>query len=357
MTVCIQRLQVKNFRCFSSQTFDLNAPVVVIEGINGSGKTSLLEALHYACYLKSFRTHIPRDLIAFEEGNFFINATCRDHSITVGTSGGKKQVKVDQKPITSYKELREYYRVVTITEDDLALVKGSPEKRRSFLDYALILLESSLSTVYKQYKQVLEQRNALLQRNVITNDEFLIWTRKVWELSQDIQKHREKYLSGLVSHVHVLCNRYWSDKDYQLNYSKKEIVVGESFEDFANRSEKLFEREKRYRRSLFGAHLDDIEIVMNKKKARMFSSRGQQKLIVLLMKIAQVSHLIELHGKDHILLLIDDFMTDFDNNILETLMSACLELEVQLIFASPINKGPELIYLNKYNISSLKVSI
>ncbi|MFT6765395.1 MAG: DNA replication and repair protein RecF [Alteromonas naphthalenivorans] len=357
MTVCIQRLQVKNFRCFSSQTFDLDSPIVVIEGLNGSGKTSLLEALHYACYLKSFRTHIPRDLIAFESENFFINATCRDHSITVGSSGGKKQVKVDKKPITSYKELREYYRVVTITEDDLLLVKGSPEKRRSFLDHALILLESSLSTVYKQFKQVLDQRNALLQRNVISQDEFLIWTRKVWELSQDIQKHREIYLSGLVKHVQSLCERYWPDKEYVLRYNKKEIQAGESFEAFVDRSTHLFEREKRYRRSLFGAHLDDIEIVLNKKKARLFSSRGQQKLIVLLLKIAQVSHLIALHGKEHILLLIDDFMTDFDNENLETLMSACLDLEVQIIFASPIKQGPELIFLNRKNIPSLKVSI
>ena len=357
MTVCIQRLQVKNFRCFPSQTIDLNSPVVVIQGGNGSGKTSLLEALHYACYLKSFRTHIPRDLIAFEEGNFFINVTCREHSITVGTSRGKKQVKVDQKPITSYKQLREYYRVITITEDDLELVKGSPEKRRSFLDHALLLLESSLSTVYKQFKQVLEQRNALLQRTHHSNDEFLIWTHKIWELSQEIQKHRETYLLGLVKHVQVLCDKYWAEKEYKLIYTRREIRTEESFEAFVARSGKLFEKEKRYSRSLFGAHLDDIEIVLNKKKARLFSSRGQQKLIVLLMKIAQVSHLVALHGKEHTLFLIDDFMTDFDDKVLDTLMSACLDLGVQLIFSSPIQEGPELIFLKKHKIPSLKVSI
>lgn len=357
MTVCIQRLQVKNFRCFPSHTIDLNAPVVLIQGANGSGKTSLLEALHYTCYLKSFRTHIPRDMIAFEEENFFIQATCRDHSITVGTSRGKKQVKVDQKPVTSYKQLREYYRVITITEDDLALVKGNPEKRRSFLDYALLLLESSLSTVYKQYKQVLEQRNALLQRSHYSREEFLIWTRKIWELSLEIQEHRESYLIGLVQQVKLLCNTYWPDKQYDLEYSRKKIIKEECFEDFIVRNEGLFEKEKRYGRSLFGIHLDDIDIVLSKKNARLFSSRGQQKLIVLLLKIAQIRHLIDLHGKDHTLFLIDDFMTDFDDEVIKNLMTAILELGVQVIFSSPIENGPEAIYLEKYHIPSLKVSI
>src|SRR3989338_5981269 len=132
MTSCIQRLQLKNFRCFPTATFDLDASVVVIEGINGSGKTSLLEALHYICYLKSFRTHIPRDLVSFGADSFFITILCGEHSISVGCSGTKRQVKINQKSILSYRELREYCKIVTLTEDDLSLIGGSPDRRRFF---------------------------------------------------------------------------------------------------------------------------------------------------------------------------------------------------------------------------------
>ena len=65
-------VQLKDFRCFGQKTIDLNSPIVLICGSNGSGKTSLLEAVYYGCYLRSFRTHLSRDLIALEKDSFFI---------------------------------------------------------------------------------------------------------------------------------------------------------------------------------------------------------------------------------------------------------------------------------------------
>src|SRR3989338_8497805 len=121
----IQQVQIKNFRCFESSVFDFASSVVIIEGHNGSGKTSLLEALHYGCYLRSFRTHISRDLVAFGQDTFFLGITYDSHVISVGLQGVKKQVKIDARAITSYKELRDFYRSITITEDDLELVRGA----------------------------------------------------------------------------------------------------------------------------------------------------------------------------------------------------------------------------------------
>ena len=66
-------IQVKNFRCFERLSLDFTSPLVIIEGINGIGKTSLLEALYYACYLRSFRTYSPKEMVRFGQENFFIN--------------------------------------------------------------------------------------------------------------------------------------------------------------------------------------------------------------------------------------------------------------------------------------------
>ncbi len=82
--------------------------------------------------MRSFRTHIPRDLIAFGSDNFFIKVgivgdDTYEHELQIGFSGKKRLIKLDQKALTSYKELTNYYRVVTITEDDLLLIKSGPE--------------------------------------------------------------------------------------------------------------------------------------------------------------------------------------------------------------------------------------
>lgn len=341
MNYCIQSIRLTNFRCFSSQNFVLDSPLVIIEGSNGSGKTSLLEALHYGCYLKSFRTHISRDLLAFDQDHFFITLTLQEHTIAIGSTGSKKQVKVDQKVITSYQELRNYYRVVTVTEDDIALVKGSPEKRRTFIDNALILAHPRLSSLYRSYKDTLEQRNALLFHNKYTQEEHLLWTERVWQLSSAIKKERSDYLMLLQYHFMQHAAEHWPQYCIAFEYQAKERDTEDTFDTFYTNKKALFKKEQVYKRTLFGAHLDDIEITFSGKKARLYASRGQQKLIVLLLKIAQASVLLKEYKNSNIVFLLDDFMTDFDHAVAQNLMSILINLSVQLIFTAPISESYE----------------
>ncbi len=197
-------VQLKHFRCFDQRTFELDSPVVLIQGVNGVGKTSLLEALHYACYLRSFRSHLPRDLIAFNNENFFVKVQLRDnsfgsnleHHIQVGFAGAKRLVKVNQKAVSSYKELMQHYRVVSLTEDDLALVKGSPQIRRTFLDQAILLSDPDFISQTRDFRTVLENRNTMLKsgRGIYDHDLYLLWTQQLWERSKTIQCARKKSL-------------------------------------------------------------------------------------------------------------------------------------------------------------------
>lgn len=353
---CLQTLELKEFRCFKSITFDFEGPLVLIQGLNGSGKTSMLEALHYLCYLRSFRTHSQKELVRFGAEGFFIKAVFNNQEIKIGCAGKKRHIKINQKAIQSYQELRQFYRVVTVTEDDLDLVKGSPEKRRHFLDHALLLHYPNLLPLFKEYKVVLDNRNALLHNQYINQDELEIWTKKLWETAQRVQEHRITFLKKLQQTSDTYLQEQWGDQYHILfDYIPKQNLHLLTWSEFFKKwKSEILPQEHRYRRSLFGAHLDDIAITFNQKPARFYSSRGQQKLIVLLIKIAQVKQLIEEQGGTTFLL--DDFMTDFDKTAIDKLISACINLNTQLIFTTPVTESIDSTLLKNRGALCLKLT-
>jgi DNA replication and repair protein RecF len=337
----ITEIQLKNFRCFDKFSITFDNKIVLVYGVNGTGKTSLIEGIYYGCYLRSFRTYLTRELLALGKESFFIKIfvknklsdTTIDHTIQIGFSNNKKLVKVDEKPIISYKELLSYYRVVSLTEDDLQLIQGSPEERRSFLNQALLLIDPSLMALMREYKIILDNRNALLQNNTFHNETYWVWTKKLWESTGKIQEIRRDFLGSLEYTMNaILHDHIEQDITAIFNYQPKK-EQNSSFEDFWTKNYHLFEQEKVLKRSLFGAHVDDFFVLLEGKKSRNYASRGEQKMIVLLIKIAQIRQLNALYGP--IIFLLDDFMTDFDNERGKSLLKALFELDCQLIFTSP----------------------
>lgn len=338
-SLCLSQVQLKHFRCFESFQLDIEAPILLLEGANGVGKTSFLEALYYTCYLRSFRTHIPKELIAFGKDSFFVKVAVRgtepgiSHVIQVGFSHNKRLVKVDQKPILSYKELMGHYRIVSVTEDDLELVKGSPQARRLFMDQVLMVIKPSYGQELRSYRQVVDQRNALLQQKIADRHIYDILTEQLWEKSRHIQCQREELLARLEKRVNLFCETCIHEPiRIRLSYLPKRKLAC-SFGEFCNSYPELYDQEKRFGRSLFGVHLDDVSIIFCDRKSRIFASRGQQKLIVMLIKMAQQEFLAQ--GGSPTLFLLDDFMTDFDPERVLSLLRALEQLNSQLIFTTP----------------------
>lgn len=354
----ISHLSIKNFRCFNALELDFNSPITLIEGLNGTGKTSLLEALHYLCYLRSFRTHIPSELVHFGQEHFFIKARLQkdsdEHNLQVGFSHKKRLVKIDEKAIGSYKELLNYYRIVTLTEDDLDLIKGGPELRRLFIDQAIVLEDADYVAASKRCKDIVDNRNALLKRGG-SSDSYALWTEQLWQVTRQIQQARIIMLAHLEQAVKELISSYFNDEfTISFAYQPKKASYN-SFQEFINAHVSLYQDEQRFGRSLFGAHLDDFSIQFKDTKSKSFASRGQQKLIILLLKVAQI-RLLESQGRPAILLL-DDFMTDFDMTRAITLITILCSLKIQLIFTVPTTQGFLQSELLAHGAIALKLTI
>jgi DNA replication and repair protein RecF len=371
--VIIQDVTIRQFRCFEESTLRFDGRVVVIEGPNGSGKSSLLEALHYCCYLRSFRTHLNRELVKLDKDFFFIDVGFVGHETTavdriqIGFSGSEgKMVKLNQKNVQSYKEILNHFRVVTLSADDLELVHGGPELRRDFLNYAIMLKDPGMLLPLKRYKTVLEQRNSMLTsqpRSYQASDEMEIWTHKLWEESRTIQTERKEYLASLEASVNLLMQTYFADSglgediavtfDYNAKHMRSKTDDFKTF--WSDYYEHHFKSEVDMRRSLFGAHLDDFSIVFQHKKARMYASRGQQKLLALLIKVAQLQQL-SLTGEPGVLLL-DDFMTDFDHTKIERCIAALKDLDYQMFLSCPVSPDTFLKGLKTSDVCHIKLKI
>lgn len=349
----ISSLSLKNFRCFSSLSLKLNEPFVFLVGMNGIGKTSILESLHYACYLKSFKTHLPKELIQISQAGFSINLEIvgdlkTSDSISIGVLGNKKSVKVNHKPVSSYKDLISMYKVITLTEDDLMLIQGYPNNRRSFIDQLLSLLDFSYITLLRKYKIILNNRNALLNSHKKENkDQYLLWTKQLLDLTLIIQQKRISLLKEIEEHSDILMNNLCQlssspllkpqDNKLIIHYKKSSpyILDTDNLEDFLLSYPQMTNNEYIQKRSLFGAHLDDFDIIFQNKSSRLYSSRGQQKLILFILKLSQLSIINSQQGYTNAIFLVDDFMTDLDEQKIALLLKLIVTHSSQLIITCP----------------------
>ncbi len=348
----IVSIRLRNFRCFSTLDLDIESPVVLIHGPNGSGKTSVLEALHYACYLRSFKTHLPKELVrtATEGFGISINLAAQTFdTLQVQFANKKRTIKLNEQGIGSYKELYDAYRVVTITEDDLRMIQGSPGLRRSFLDTMVQLLDPSHAALVKNYKAILENRNALLMqakfKGHIDQESYLLWTDQLLQASRLIQEARTKAVGRLEKEAQALIREIFvvhDEEPLKITYSYarpySDIELG-SAQELIDRYPTMMNNEIRQKRTLFGAHLDDCTITYLGQACRTYSSRGQQKLVLFLLKLAQLQVIKGLDpAGGSAILLVDDFMTDFDNEKASALIPMMTKLSSQVILTSPIEE-------------------
>ncbi|HEY9888299.1 MAG TPA: DNA replication/repair protein RecF [Candidatus Obscuribacterales bacterium] len=329
----LKTLELRHFRNYEAQRVEFTAPKTILLGENAQGKSNLLESVELLATLKSHRTSRDRDLIqdgyasaqltaaiSREVGYADVAMILRDKGRrTVSRSGEKLRRQLDFLGALN---------AVQFSSLDLDLVRSGPGGRRTWLDTLLMQLEPLYAHILGQYHQALKQRNALLKQDDPPPDlaQLALWDAQLAALGTRVMRRRSRGLARLAPLAH-----HWHQaisghtEQLQLTYGPNvSLAVDDPSAIQAAFLDKIQQRaiaERLQHTSLVGPHRDDIEFTINGTPARQYGSQGQQRTLVLALKLAELE-LIESVVGEPPLLLLDDVLAELDLNRQNQLLDA-----------------------------------
>ena len=319
----IEELKLKNFRNYRELTLRPHPGVNLFFGRNGSGKTNLLEAVHYCSLGRSHR--ISNDANAVKNGEAFALSSVairnalgrREISVRFHPDEAqKKAILIDRKKIAKFSELMGCLRCVIFSPEDLGLIKEGPSLRRRYLDMMISQINRGYFIALQQYKAAMEQRNAVI-RNIRMNAAADASVLSAFEETMAgpaavIIRERRRIVS-LLSDIAEETYRRISDTDevFRISYHssvKEETDIEETVCRILRENR---EDDIRTGFTSAGPHRDDLSLSMNRNQMKQFASQGQIRTAALSMKLSQMKILRDLSGEEPVLLL-DDVMSELD---------------------------------------------
>lgn len=320
----IKRFRAENFRNIESCDIEFSSGVNLLHGNNAQGKTNAVEGIYIFSRGKSFRARDDGELLRFGAVGFriFIEYETNDGTETLEYAlfGKERLRKKNGYKISKISEMIGNFRSVLFYPDDLRLVKGAPEERRNFLNVAISQCYPSYIKYYSDYKKALDNRSCILKfaskGMPVDMREIESWSRSLAEYASYIYLMREEYLERLSSHAQTVMSDISEDKEsLTLVY---ESDIGEGLRDrekIKAEYERVFSenltREMAAGVTLYGPHRDDVKISINGTDARAFASQGQQRSVVLSLKLAEGEVIRELFG-EYPVFLFDDVLSELD---------------------------------------------
>lgn len=368
----IEHLKLKNFRSYKAVELYPNKGISVIYGKNGSGKTNLLEAIHYCCFGRSHRTSHDREVIKKDEGFASIRLKIKKHSIKDdveirlnNATNSLKTALVYQKPLKNLIELIGHASCVFFAPEDLSIIKDGPQDRRRFLDMHISEVRPRYCSELGVYLKLLANRNALLkqaQKDTKKIDMIEVWDIQLCKYAQNIINQRIafcKRLNELVGPIYTkLCAK---DKEiFKLNYNSKFADSKNIEQDMMEMLKSSIENDVRRGSTSYGPHRDDIDFYLNEFYMKEYASQGQIRTAALALKLALIKLIEEMTGEKPILML-DDVFSELDTSRRQALLDYVKDIQsfITCTDISDLGKAHADCYINVFrdeeNNSNIKI--
>lgn len=303
----IQKILLKNFRNHSQIQLNFDKPFVYIYGDNGSGKTSILESIYFMATTKSHRTSDEKELIKRNEPFAHVKIYTDEDKYELILSKHGKRASINGVEKRKISDFIGHLQVILFAPEDLELIKGTPSERRQFLDLEWMKLHKSYLKQLNTYRNILKQRNSLLKKIKIDDDQtFLnILGEQLLESGQEIMRERQTFIETLNNYLQETY-KLFSNHHVRLVYKPDVTEQG-----FKNHIQKQQKQDILYQTTMAGPHRDDFLIEFNAFDAKSYASQGEQRLIVVALKFALLK-LVEEKTKKKAVLLLDDVLSELD---------------------------------------------
>lgn len=325
----LERLDIHYVRNITSARLALDSKFNVFYGQNGSGKTSVLESIYLLGSGHSFRTRENAALVSYEQENLTIfGEMISGDSISIQKSLTGTKVRLNQQPCRRSSDLARHLPCQVFYQDIFEIMDAGPAVRRNLLDWGLFHVKPEYNTTCKDYRRVLKHRNALLKQG--TNRRALApWDEQLVKLSYVLDAYRSEYFeqwSDAFNHVLERLTSLTCCIYYEKGWDKQQTG-----QDLASILVEQFEKDAARQYTHSGAHQADILFDSAGSKAKQTLSRGQQKIILIAMKLAQAEFLPSCATY-----LLDDVTTELDSEHIQRLFDVIHQTEGQFFFTSII---------------------
>jgi DNA replication and repair protein RecF len=309
--MALTRLLIKDFRNIAAADLALSPGFNFLVGPNGSGKTSVLEAVYTLGHGRAFRSLLINRVIRHSQAEFVLHGRIEsaERELSIGLSksrAGDGKVRIDGNDGCKIAELAQLLPMQLITPEGFTLLNGGPKYRRAFLDWGCFHEHPGFFTAWSNLKRLLKQRNAAL-REVSRYAQIRIWDQELIPLAMKISEWRAAYSDAIAADVTAACAQFLPEFAVGFTFQRgwdKESEYGELLE-------RQFERDKALTYTALGPHKADFRIRVDGTPVEDVLSRGQLKLLMCALRLAQGEFLTRQSGR-RCLYLIDDFASELD---------------------------------------------
>ena len=351
----LKELALTNYKNFESLKFSFDTKIICFVGLNGVGKTNILDSIYHLSYTKSYFNPIPSQNIKHGETFFFISGRYMIHdkeeNILVSLKkGDKKIIKRNNKLYKKFSDHIGKIPLVLISPDDRNLIIEGSETRRKFIDGIISQTDKEYLNNLIDYNKTLKQRNALLKM-FYDNSESIRKTIDIYDrqLSSDAQKIYDKRREFLNEFIPIFKSRY-----KELSNDKENVEIKHSSDISPDQNlykllKNSLEKDLRFQYTTKGIHKDDLNLSLDNFPIKKYGSQGQQKTFLIAMKLAQFDYLSKLDSKP--ILLLDDIFDKLDDSRVKQIINLVNQEKFNQIFISDTNKTRSENIIKKVNKS------